>query len=152
MLREWDRKRRGNAVVEFAIAFSLLLMVFAGVWQFGYTFYQYNTLETAVRNGARYASLATYDGGSWGGAAFKARVKNMVVYGNPNPPGGATPVVPGLTTSNVTVTETFNGSVPTKIRVEITNFVVSSMFREMRLDTKPRCTFEYTGRFTVPVS
>jgi hypothetical protein len=146
------RVRRGNALIEFAIAFSLLISVLAGVWQFGYTFYLYNSLESAVRAGARYASLADYDyvNGPSTGAAFKNRVKNMVVYGTPNPTGNPPPVVPGLTTSKVTVTEQFNGVVPERISVRIDSFQVQTFFRTFTLNGKPRCSFDYMGRLTVP--
>ncbi len=143
-------RRRGNAVVEFAVASTFLLPVLIGVWQFGYTFYLYNALESAVRNGARYASLAAYDGGSQAGAGFKARVKNMVVYGDPNPTGSPAPVVAGLLTANVQVVETFNGIAPAKITVGISGFAVRTFFQTYNLTGKPKCSFDYMGRFTVP--
>ena len=55
------RARRGNAMLEFALASSILVPLFAGVFQFGYTLYVYNNLDSAVRGGARYASLRAYD-------------------------------------------------------------------------------------------
>lgn len=145
-------RRRGNAVVEFAIAFGVLLSILAGVWEFGYTFYLYNTLESAVRNGARYGSLADYDGGSWGGSAFNASVKNMVVYGKSTFGSGDTPVIPGLDTANVRITITYNGAVPSRIQVDVTDYVINTLFRRFTLQGKPRCTFDYMGRYRVPVS
>lgn len=146
----FTRARRGNALIEFAIAASLLTSVFAGVWQFGYTFYLYNTLESAVRNGARYGSLATYDGGAWLGSAFRTRVKNMTVYGNPNPTGAPKPVVPGLTTDKITVNVAFNGVAPSRITVQVDNFRINALFAAFTLNAKPQCAFEYMGRYTVP--
>ena len=49
--------RKGNAMLEFALATGILLPAFVGTFQFGYTFYVYNNLDTAVRGGARYASM-----------------------------------------------------------------------------------------------
>ena len=143
-------RRRGSAMLEFAISFGLLLTIFSGVWQFGYTFYLYNSLESAVRNGARYGSLAVYDGGSWNGANFKDRVKNMVVYGNSAPPAGARPVVPGLATSQVRVTPTMNGVTPNRITVDIDGYAINTFFKTYTLRQKPKCSFDYMGRFTVP--
>jgi len=136
-------------MVEFAVAFGMLLSVFAGVFQFGYTFYQYNMLESAVRDGARYGSLAQFDGGSWGGANFTTRVRQMVMYGNPNASSG-TRVVPNLTPANITVTPTYNGIVPTRITVQIDDFAINAFFTTFTLNSKPRVTFDYMGQFTVP--
>ncbi|HYM08296.1 MAG TPA: TadE/TadG family type IV pilus assembly protein [Terriglobales bacterium] len=146
---------RGNALVEFALSFGLLLAVFSGVWQFGYTFYIYNGLVSAVRNGARYGALADYDGGSSNGASYKANVANMAVYGTANPASGASPIVPGLTTSKVSVVPTVDSAgVPSRVTVQITGFTIpddlSGIFAAFTLNGKPSCSFEYTGRYTVP--
>lgn len=143
--------RRGNAMVEFAVAFGLLLTIFTGVWQFGYAFYIYNQLETGVRNAARYASLTNYDGGSWNGATFNSKVKNMVVYGKPDVTSGDKPIVPGLATSNARVTIAFNGTVPSRIQVDVINYQIETFFKKYSLSGKPRCTFEYMGRYIIPI-
>jgi hypothetical protein len=44
-----------------ALATGILVPAFTGTFQFGYTFYVYNNLESAVRGGARYASMRNYD-------------------------------------------------------------------------------------------
>ncbi len=144
-------RRRGNAIVEFAVAFGLLLSIFTGVWQFGYAFYVYNLLETGVRNAARYASLVNYDGGSWNGATFNSKVKNMVVYGKPDPSSNDKPIVPGLAIANARVTITFNGSVPARIQVDVVNYEIETFFKKYMLSGKPRCTFDYMGRYIIPI-
>src|SRR5207245_9985969 len=51
-------------------------------------FYVYNTLVIAVREGARYASIKPYDSTTTTPtSAFQNAVRNMVVYGDQNPPG-----------------------------------------------------------------
>jgi Flp pilus assembly protein TadG len=135
-------------MVEFSLAFSLMLTVLSGVWQFGYTFYHYNRLATVVRDGARYASLAAYDAPN--GTDFHSRVKNMTVYGEPNPAAGATPLVPGLSATNVTVTEQKNGPMPTRITVRVDNLTVDTFFRKFVLNGKPICRFDYTGQLITP--
>ena len=144
-------------MVEFAIGFSLLLTVFAGVYKFGYTFYVYNALETATRDGARYASMADYDGGAWNGNAFKTRTKNMVVYGMPviTVPITAKPVVPGLTAGKITVSPRVDAAgVPNRVTVRVDDFTIpdglGNIFAAFTLKGKPAATFEYMGRFTVP--
>src|SRR5579864_9057831 len=94
------RCRRGNIMIEFAIGAGVLTSIFAGTFQFGYTFYQYNLLKNAVGYGARYASLRNYDSSSSTPSdAFKQAIQNMVVYGDPG--GGSNPIAPHLATSNV---------------------------------------------------
>ncbi len=51
------REMRGVAVVEFALLISLLLIVVAGVVEFGRTFWYYDALTKATRDGARYLSM-----------------------------------------------------------------------------------------------
>ena len=51
------KKERGSAFVEFALSSILLTSIFTGTFQFGYTFYVYNSLVTAVSAATRYASL-----------------------------------------------------------------------------------------------
>jgi hypothetical protein len=141
---------RGSAIVEFAVAFGLLLTFFAGVWQFGYAFYAYNQLEGAVRNAARYGSLAEYDGGSWNGVAFRTRVQNMAVFGVPTPDSSDRPILPGLQTSHVRVTPILDGEVPRQIQVDIDDYQIETFFQRFLLRGKPRATFDYMGRYTAP--
>ena len=53
--RPASKRERGNALIEFALSFFLLFAMFAGIFQFAYSFYVYNALVTAVREGARRA-------------------------------------------------------------------------------------------------
>src|SRR5947209_2186632 len=93
-----SRARRGNVMIEFAISATLLIYVFSGVFQFGYSFHLYDGLVEAVRNGVRYASLAKISNAadSTIPSAYSTAVKNMVVYGTPTPAQGQVPVVSGL--------------------------------------------------------
>jgi Flp pilus assembly protein TadG len=137
--------RSGSAMVEFAIGSGILVLAFTGAFQFGFTFYRYNNLVTAVTAGARYASLLPYDSTTTTpSTTFATAVKNMVVYGNPA--GGTTPVMTGLTTANVTLTpEPFVNGVPSKMTVKITGYTIDSIFDSVTCNGKPRVTFPYQG-------
>jgi Flp pilus assembly protein TadG len=138
------RARRGNAILEFALASSILVPLFAGVFQFGYTLYVYNNLDSAVRGGARYASLRSYDSGTaTPSAAFSKAVGNMVVYGNPD--GTGSPVAPRLSVANVEVLPNMNGAAPESVTVRITNYAVDAVFTTFRFNGKPSVTFPYSG-------
>ncbi|MDQ2921961.1 MAG: pilus assembly protein [Acidobacteriota bacterium] len=95
---KFDSNQRGAALVEFAIVATVFLTLLFGVVEFGRFFWTHNALRDAARRGVRYASIRKND------AAGIQAVKNMVVYGDANAdPSTATPVVSGLTPSNVAV-------------------------------------------------
>ena len=52
------KKQRGAAVVEFALLLILLLMIVAGVIEFGRTFWYYDALTKATRDSVRFLSNA----------------------------------------------------------------------------------------------
>jgi Flp pilus assembly protein TadG len=51
-------KARGVAVVEFALLLVLLLIIVAGVVEFGRTFWYYDAWAKATRDGARFLSMS----------------------------------------------------------------------------------------------
>jgi Flp pilus assembly protein TadG len=143
-------RRSGSVLVEFTLSATFLIAVFLGVWQFGYGFYIYSELEQSVRAGARYASLRTYNSAtSTPTSDFLTAVQNVVVYGDPAPANGATPIAPGLTTANVSVTVTFT-SVPTAMNVAITGYTLPTYFGSQTLNGKPTTSFPFVGVFGPP--
>jgi Flp pilus assembly protein TadG len=99
-----SHRQRGTMMVEFVIVAPILLLLMLGISEFGHALYQYNTLTKSVRDGARYlAANATV--GSTSTILIDStditRTENLVVYGNTT--GAGAPKVPGLATSNVTV-------------------------------------------------
>jgi Flp pilus assembly protein TadG len=141
---KFARNRDGNAMLEFAIGSGVLVAVFTGTFQFGYTFLQYNNLENAVARGARFASLVPYDSATATPSdAFKTAVQNMVLYGSPT--AGTSPVLPGLTTGNVNLTVTFTNGIPSGMTVSISGYAINSVFATTTLTNKPQITYTYQG-------
>jgi len=131
-------------MVEFALAAGVLVPLFAGTFQFGYMFYVYNNLESAVHGGARYAAMRSYNSSnSTPSVAYSTAVKNMVVYGNSA--GTGSPVVSGLGVANVEIVPNMAGSIPKSITVRITGFTLNAVFGSMTFTSKPSTTFSYTG-------
>jgi Flp pilus assembly protein TadG len=147
-----SRGQRGSVMIEFTLSMLVLMPLFLGAWAFGYTFFQYTQLENAVRNGARYASTLNYDSNSTTpSSSFQTAVQKMTVYGDPNADTTtATPVVAGLTTSNVSLTVAFTNSAPSAVTVQITNFQVRTYFGKTNLNGKPYVWFPYVGYWTPP--
>jgi len=134
-------------MVEFAIGATILASVFTGTFEFGYLFYIYNNVETAVNNGAKYAALRAYEMTSTSASScFTTAVQDMVAYGDPS---GATTnsVAPGLTPSKVTVTVTFANSVPSQMTVAINSYTINAVVATITLTNKPQATYPFLGRY-----
>ena len=144
------RAKRGNAVIQFTFALSLLVPLFIGTLEFGYGFYLYSQLSEAVRSGARYASLRTYDSAtSTPTTAYLTAVQNMVAYGDPSGTN-TTPLVVGLTPGMVSVGCTFTKNVPTAVSVTINGYNLPTYFGTKTLNNNPYVWFPYVGVFGPP--
>jgi Flp pilus assembly protein TadG len=145
----------GNTLIEFAMSFTLLFLILAGVFQFGYGFYAYNVLVNSVRDAARYASNYPYSSTTTTpDATYLANVQNMAVYGTPTPVSGAAPLVAKLSTNNVSVVMTAGNTggltPPTRVTVSIVNFTLDAAITTFSLNGRPNCSFPYTGILTPP--
>jgi len=138
------KSERGNALLEFALGWSLLWTLFAGIYQFGYSFYVYNVVMTSVADAAELGSKMTYD--TTNPSKFTTALQNMVVYGNTT--AGTSPIVPGLSTSNVTVGVNPEGNMPTDITITINSFTINAVFANFTFNGKPRATAVYMGQIT----
>lgn len=83
----------GATLVEFSIAATVFLVSMFAVIEFGRALWVHNALSDAARRGARYAVLHSADAGD--------SVRNVVVYGNED--GTGDPMIPNLSTTNVSV-------------------------------------------------
>ncbi len=148
--RRGRTSERGNAMVEFALASVVLIPVMTGAFQFGYSFYTYNLLQSAVSNGGRYAAFRTYRclNGATDVTKVKQAIQNMCVYGTPSPSGADKPVVAGLAPSNIDVTFTLSSTqVPTAVSVSVNRFTVKAIFKNYTLTGKPKLSLPYLGRY-----
>jgi Flp pilus assembly protein TadG len=148
--RSMLRCREGNVMLEFAVGGGVLALAFTGIFQFGYTFYQYNKLEYAVDAGARYASMKVYDSAtSTPSAAFQTAVKKMVVYGDPAAnPDTSTPIVPGLAMSNVNLNVIFTNNIPAGMQVSINGYTIDAAVGRIVCNNKPNVTYTYVGIYS----
>lgn len=133
--------------MELALGSGILVAVFVGTFQFGYSFYVYNNLETAVNNGAKYAALKTYEQTTNSpSTCFLTSVQDMVAYGDPTGTS-TTPVAPGLAPGNIGLTVTFSNGVPSQMQVYLSSYTINSIFANMSLSNKPSATYPYLGRY-----
>ena len=125
IVRNFFKRENGTQMIEFAIIFPVLLLLFAGTTELGRLFYTYNSLAKATRSGARY--LSTVQNVSTSTAA----AKNIVMCGNAAGCGGVNQpavIVPNLTTSNIVITPPVAGVAAVKyVKVEITGYTYTPL-------------------------
>jgi Flp pilus assembly protein TadG len=135
-------------MIEFALGSFVLMGALTGTFEFGYTFYVYNNLVTAVNNGAKYAALRSYEQtSSTPSSCFTTAVQDMAVYGDPTGTN-TTPVAPGLTPGVVSLAVTFSNGVPSAMTVGISTYTIYSVFASKTLSNKPQVTYPYLGPYS----
>ncbi len=147
-LSRFRRDEGGVQLLEVAIVIPILLVMFAGIAEFGRYFYEYTTLAKASRLGARYLASKSVTGTT----NYEAIAKNIVVYGNVA--GTGSPILDGLTTSNVSVTYAGGtAGIPDTVTVSITDYEHDPLFDlgallnntglSLAIDVKPSVTMRY---------
>jgi Flp pilus assembly protein TadG len=141
--------RSGHAMLELALSAGVLVACLSGTFQFGYAFYVYNQLVTAVGNGGRYAAMRTYRTATPQDVEKgRTAIRNLVVYGDAQPGADAAPVVPNLSPEQVRVEWTLDGSgAPSAVEVGIASYDVNAVFRTFTLTGRPEVEFPYVGRY-----
>lgn len=152
-LHRFRHDEQGVQLVEIAIVVPILLILFAAVGEFGRYFYEYSTMAKAARVGARFMATKSIDSTQ---TDWVAASKNLVVYGNTA--GSGTPVLPGLSASNVDVTfagGTYNAGngVPTTVTISFHGYkhqpifdlgkLIKSKKLSLNVDIKPSITMRY---------
>ena len=151
------KRERGSSILEFAVGASAFVLLFSGVFQYGYTFYVYSKLENAVHAGARYGSMAVYlhDAPTVSSLPvnnFVNQVRNVTVYGNPaGAVNGAAAAVRGLTTDQVKVDVSFQNDLPARVSVSISDLNLNAIFGSWSANGKPKATFQFIGRYAPPI-
>lgn len=135
-------------MLELAVSAAVMMSCLAGTFQFGYTFYVYNQLVTAVGNGGRYAAIRTYRGSTpqdieKGNQA----IRNMVVFGDAQPAPDAAPAVANLRPDQVDVHWVMGSSgAPETVAVSIRSFTVNAVFKSFTFAGRPGVEFPYVGK------
>ena len=144
-------RQKGHAMLELAACASVLVACLTGTFQFGYTFYVYNQMVTAVGNGGRYASGRTYRAASPKDIEKGTEaIRNMVVYGDPHPAPDAQPVVPDLKCEEVDVKWNFSNDkpgAPEFVEVAIGRHQINALVGSFTFAGRPRVVFPYLGRY-----
>lgn len=146
LLHRFTRDEKGLQLVEAAIVIPVFLLFFAATAEFGRYFYEYTTLAKAARAGARYLTTAPLT------ATEKDNVKKIVVFGNTD--GTGSPVLTGLGTGNVEITQAGGPAVtPNTVTVKIVGYEYEPIFDlglftknddlSLNIDVSPSVTMRY---------
>jgi len=137
-------------MIELAISAAVMVSCLSGTVQFGYTFYVYNELVSAVGNGGRYAAMRTYRAASPADIEKgKVAIRNMVVYGDARPAPGAVPQVANLRPEQVRVDwiKDESGDKPGFVDVSIADYTVDAAFGMFRFTGRPAIEYPFVGRY-----
>jgi hypothetical protein len=136
-------------MIELAVSAAVMMSCVAGTVQFGYTFYIYNQLVTAVGNGGRYAAMRTYrSAGQSDIEKGRAAIRNMVAFGDSRPAPDALPQVANLKPEQVRVEWVMDESgKPAAVSVSIVDYTVDAAFGMFRFTGKPAVEYPFVGRF-----
>ena len=140
-------------MIECALVSMVLVPMFVGTFQFGYSFYVYNLLCTQTRAAARYASMKTFASSTPSKIAdWKTAVKNTMRYGNPD--GSGRVLEPGLTDAQIDIrikdkdgADADESHVPAYVTVTTANFSVKGVIATFNFTGKPFVQFPYVGRW-----
>jgi len=114
------QRQRGVAAVEFALVIIPLLLIVAGIIEFGRTFWYYDALAKSTRDAARYVSNTRVSPTVGVDDTIKDNAKLMVV----NAVSAAK--VPGFTTDNVNVVcDPVDCVAPNYVTVSIVDYSIS---------------------------
>ena len=123
-LRGLGKREDGSSMIELAIVFPILLLLFAGTAELGRLFYTYTTLAKATEVGARYLSTSKAASSSVAAERDAATLaaQSLVVCGHTDC-SNQTPVVAGLApATNVMVTLPLASATVKYVKVEIQNY------------------------------
>jgi hypothetical protein len=140
-IRKFLRCDSGTQMIEFAIVFPLLLLLFAGTTELGRLFYQYTTLAKGTRSAARY--LSTQQNVTTSTTA----AKNIVLCGNAAGCGGTGQpaiMLPNLAANKIVVTPPATGVGVKYVTVEITNYNYQFLVFNLNVMTG--------GNFNIPLT
>jgi len=143
------RNQRGHAMLELAISIGVMVTCLGGTFEFGYTFFIYNQLVTAVGNGGRYAAMRSYRAATPEDIEKgKEAIRNMVVFGDSRPAPGAVPQVVNLKPEQIKVewVPGENGA-PAAVNVSLTEYKVDAVFKQFTFNGKPAVEFPFVGRY-----
>lgn len=105
-------RQSGLAMVEFAVSVPVILLLMFGSFEFGHLMTEFSALNDGVRDAARYVAANVRNGSAIGmdpltpGDTLYKQGQNLAVFGKITGTAGTdTPIFPGLTVADISLTE-----------------------------------------------
>ncbi len=144
-LRVLALREDGTQLIEFAIAFPFLLLMFAGAIEMGRLFYTYTTLTKATVVGARYlSSPPTALGVNGYDSTDISAAQNLMICGVAASCSPPTPIVPGLGISNITITPPASSGSVRYVTVTISYAYTPKVFNLAAMTGNSNLSLNYT--------
>ena len=137
-------------MIELAVSAGVMVACLAGTVQFGYTFYIYNQLVTAVGNGGRYAAMRTLPGRRRRATSKKAKPRSATWWRTAMrvPRRTRCPRCANLKPDQVQVDWVMDESgKPASVNVSIVDYTVDAAFGMFRFTGRPAVEYPFVGRF-----
>lgn len=106
------RGRRGQALVESALTMAVFLSVLMAILDFGQVLFIHQALSQQVAAAARYAAI---------NPANQTAIRNLVVYGTPNPIEGTSPFL-GVSADHVLISRSGSGTSKDRIELRLSGY------------------------------
>jgi Flp pilus assembly protein TadG len=107
------KAQRGSHLVESSLIMMVFFATVIGVLDFGQVLFVHQSMVERARSGARYGSVNTYDAD---------KIRNMVLFNQPQRPSGVNIGMFGLTDANVLVSRQDAETSEDRVNVTITNY------------------------------
>jgi Flp pilus assembly protein TadG len=106
-------RSRGDAIVESALVALILANALIGIFDVGNVVFIRQTFASRTRSAARYGAITN---------ATETAVKNMILYGSPSAPEGASTGPFGLTAGMISVARSDLGTSEQRLVVRISGY------------------------------
>jgi Flp pilus assembly protein TadG len=129
-LRHFGRRTAGAATVEFALVISALLLLFAGILDFGHAWYMRQVVTNASREGARYGIIYRTDtnGNRITPSALSPTISSYLLTTYKLPTLLPADASPNITVTGTGYTSTQKGDpLEVKVTAKKTWFIVSNL-------------------------
>jgi len=134
-IRRFVRRDDGVALVEFALLFPMMLLIFAVIIESSRTFWAYQSVISAVRDATRYAARAADTGMCPGGGTLTALQPRVAELVNAS-------IMPGaVTITNITTSADCTGN----IGLRTSDMPVATVTAELRIDMPFAGIFRLAG-------
>ena len=107
------KSQRGSHLVESSLVVMVFFVTIIGILDFGQVLFVHQSLVERARRGARYGTVNDFDAD---------KIRNMVLFNQPQRPEGAITGILGLTDANVLVSRTDAETSADRVSVTIANY------------------------------